>query len=183
MATNASHPTACSCGQCGVSVNRLLDVGNTWPDCIFALSPDERARRVWQDGSDRPDFIAIDGARHFVRSLLPLPLEDGAEFRYGVWLEVGKDDFDHIMRVWNDGSTYVTLRFQARLANAVEPWGKDTLNTIVEAAPRSFNERPYVFAAEQPALAAGLRVGWNRETYESIVRPYTGKARSRRLER
>lgn len=170
--TTAPHPTGCSCTSCGASINRLLDVGMTWPDDVYAIPGDQRASRVWQDGAARADFMTLDEARYFVRSLVPLPLWDGALFRYGVWLEVSRSDFDHIRRVWNDEPAYARLQFRATLANELEP-GDRLRGTSVQAATRSFNDRPYVVNAEAPSLAATLKAGWDQQTYEQIVQPYS----------
>jgi hypothetical protein len=175
MAAAAAHPPACTCAQCGAALTGpLLDVAMTWPDCVFALSAEERAVRTWQSADHRPDFIVLDGTRFFVRGLLPVPLEGGAEFRYGVWLEVGADEFRHIYVVWHDDAAYARLRFRARLANALRPWGEQTLSQVVEAAPREVTDRPSIVAVDDARLADVLQAGWDRATYAAVVQAFRG---------
>src|SRR5262249_38319838 len=151
---------------------RLVDIGMIRPDCIAALPAEERAARSWHSPDDRPDFFVLDGTRHFVRALFTVPLQDGAEFRYGVWLEVSVADFSHITAVWDDEPAYARLRFQARVANSLAPWGSQTLDCSVEAATRRSNDRPYVVAAKDAWLATVLRDGWDDATYDQVVQPY-----------
>src|SRR5262249_19022669 len=108
------HPQDCRCGVCGATMaGPLRDYAHRWPDRVFALSSAERASRTWCSSDENPDFVALDGASFFVRGLLPVPLEENDEFRYGVWLEVSQEDFEHILQAWNDEAAYATLHFQA----------------------------------------------------------------------
>jgi hypothetical protein len=169
-----SHPPDCVCGHCGRTLTGpLLDVSCRMPDAVFALPEGDRAARVWQSADDRPDFVVLDGEHFFVRGLLPIPLEGGVEFRYGIWLEVAPPDFRRIWDVWDDAPEYARLRFPAWLANALRPWGERTLGAGVVAATRTANDRPYVVAAEDAWLTRALAGGWDTETYEAVVSTYS----------
>jgi hypothetical protein len=165
------HPQDCSCGLCGATIaGPLRDFAHRWPDRVFALPSAERASRTWCWSDDNPDFVALDGAFFYVRGLLPVPLEENDEFRYGVWLEVSQEDFERILQAWNDEQAYANLRFQATLANAVAPWGDRTLGIMVEVSTRDAGTRPWVSGAAEPWLAMLLRSGWDRATYEHVAR-------------
>ncbi len=175
MASSTPHPSTCTCAECGATLTGpLLDVAFGWPDDVFALPAEDRSARTWQAPIEHPDFIVLDGSRRFVRGLLPLPLEAGLEFRYGVWLEVATDEFNRILQVWHDETRYMSLRFAARLANALPPWGERTLGQSVEAAAREPTERPYVVCAEEDWLMSALEHGWDHTTYETVISRYAG---------
>jgi hypothetical protein len=65
-----------------------------FPDEVFGLTPVERRNRV---AAPAKSFLLLDGERPFLRVLLPVRLDVGHEFRFGVWLEVHENDFK---RAW-----------------------------------------------------------------------------------
>jgi hypothetical protein len=156
---------------CGAAIPGLpQDFAYQWPDRVFALPPEERAERTWRSGENNPDFVVLDGAAFFCRALLPIPIGEGEEFRYGVWLEVSQADFERILEAWHDEEAYRTLRFRAALANALAPWGDRTLGAAVDVATRDAGARPWVTGADDAWLAALLHAGWDRPAYERFAR-------------
>jgi hypothetical protein len=158
------HPRTCTCEQCGAE-GPLLDFGFTLPDCVWALPPNERSPR------NSKDFAEL-GNRRFVRGLLPIPIEGGEEFRYGVWLEVETEVFDVIVVSWNDEVEYPKLAFVATIANAVPPWRGKTLGTEVQVGVRDQNSRPFVTAAHQAWLQEVLDRGWSAADYEAAIESF-----------
>lgn len=166
LAARAAPERACFCATCGGRIEGLpRDYAYVLPHCIWDLTPEEEARRARYT----TDFAVLDDQRFFVRGLLPVPLEGGEEFRYGVWLEVSELDFHRIRRAWRDPRAYEALRFQARLANAIRPWGDRTLGLPVEVGTRQAGLRPYVVGSADPWLGALLRSGWDHATYQAIA--------------
>ena len=157
-----AHPKTCKCGACGAEVERLLDFGYQLPDCVWDLPEHERSPR------NSTDFAEL-GERRFVRGLLPIKLEDGAEFRYGVWLEVEPDTFGKIVSVWNDKRRYPRLRFRAKIANAAPPFGKKLLGRVVRACVRDQGSRPFVTSAKKAWLQTLLERGWTLAEYRAAL--------------
>jgi hypothetical protein len=74
------------CPTCGEEVGGLgREVTFGHPDAIVALPEAERAERVTIAGKN---FAQLDGKRFFIRVLLPVQLDIGHEYRFGVWIEV-----------------------------------------------------------------------------------------------
>jgi hypothetical protein len=156
---------------CGETIPGLpQDYACQWPDRVFALAPEERARRTWRSAENNPDFVVLDDTAFFLRGLLPIPIGDAEEFRYGVWLEVSPTDFQRVLEAWDDEDAYRTLRFRAALANALAPWGDRTLGAPVDVATRDAGTRPWVTGADDEWLATLLHTGWDRPTYERFAR-------------
>lgn len=120
---------------------------------------------------NRPNFTEL-GERRFVRGLMPVKLEDGEEFRYGVWLEVDRGTFDNARASWN-GERYLGLRFVATIANAAPPWGSRLLGVQVDVGVREQTALPFVIAAREPWLQAVLDRGWTAAEYEAVVERIT----------
>ena len=92
-----------NCSVCGERHEaELRDTRFSYPDVVFELTTEERARRVWS----ADDWCVLDGesdeARRFVRGLLKLPLlEEEGYFGYGVWVEVAQSDFGVLVEHWS----------------------------------------------------------------------------------
>jgi hypothetical protein len=84
------------------------------PDDIFALG-DERKTRA-EVGRN---FASLDGARFFVRCLLPVPVEGYGTWSVGVWIEVAKSDYELVRTTWDDPERYPTVRFSGVVANNI----------------------------------------------------------------
>lgn len=156
-----SHPETCTCATCGAKT-ALLDFGFQAPDCVWAQPVNERSRR------NNVDFAELS-ERRFVRGLLPVRLEDGEEFRYGIWLEVEEPIFDEVMSSWDDSERYPKLRFVATIANAVPPWGAKALGVEVDVGVRDQRSRPFVIGTRSPWLQSVLEHGWTMADYEAAV--------------
>ena len=157
----AAHPKTCTCATCGAPT-ALLDYGYQAPDCVWAQPKAERSPR---NNSDFAEF----GERRFVRGLLPVKLEDGEEFRYGVWLEVDRETFDEVVKDWNDVDRYPKLRFVAKIANAAPPWRDKILDVAVDVGVREQNSRPFVLAARAAWLQKVLEDGWTMADYRAAI--------------
>jgi hypothetical protein len=129
---------------------------------VFALPKEQRSPRC------NKDFTELD-ERRFVRSLFPVPIQGGEEFRFGIWVEVALDTFEHVIRVWNDPVAYRTLAFDGRVSNAFVPLEECTLGATVSLATRDATSRPFVVRAADPRLASLLERGWTREQFLAVA--------------
>ncbi len=144
-----------------------LDYGYRLPDCVFALPEEQRSPRC------NRDFAEL-GARRFVRVLLPVAIEGGEEFRYGIWVEVELATFERVVRAWNEPEQYRALTFDGRVANAFPPFGASVVGASVSLATRDERSRPFVARAEREELAFLLRVGWTREEHLAVAAALRG---------
>jgi hypothetical protein len=160
-----AHPKTCTCARCG-ETSAILDFGYQLPDCVWEQPTAQRSAR------NSSDFAEL-GKRRFVRGLLPVKLEDGEEFRYGVWLEVERKTFDEAKASWNDEKRYPSLRFVATVANAAPPWGAKLLGVEVDVGIREQKARPFVIGARAPWLQEVLDRGWTAAEYEAVVAAVT----------
>lgn len=140
----------------------MLDFGYQLPDCIWAQPAHLRSPRNTHD-------FAVLADRCFIRGLLPVKLEDGEEFRYGVWLEVDAAAFRRARKVWNDPARYPALTFAATIANAAPPWAEQILGARVDVGVREPSARPFVRAARDAWLQDLLERGWTGAEYEEVV--------------
>lgn len=115
-----------------------MDYGFQLPDEVFALPQDERRERL----RGLSKVLVLDGARGFVRSLLPVSLDHGS-VRFGIWLEVPAEQADEAIRVW-DAPAYTSLVFNGTVANLLAPWNDALLGATAIARPRSQNDLPFV---------------------------------------
>jgi hypothetical protein len=119
------------CPDCGAE-HELLDPVFARPDVVVAMAPDERRARVRESN----DICAVSARgdapnRGFVRCTLAVELTDGdGPLHWGLWAEVGLDDFDRILRAWDDPSQGEAAPFAARIANDV-PGYDDTIGLAV----------------------------------------------------
>lgn len=160
----AAHPKTCACAKCGVPT-ALRDFAYQLPDCIWAQRESQRSSR------NSGDFAELD-ERRFVRGLLPVKLENGEEFRYGVWLEVDRTTFDEVRSSWNDEVRYPELRFAAKIANAAPPWRKRILGVEVDVGVRDQKSRPFVVAARERWLQRVIERGWTAAEYDAAVESF-----------
>lgn len=157
-----AHICPC-CGQDIASVVREVRFGV--PDVFMGLSKEVRDQR---EGHHGDYFIRLAPDRFFVRGLLPVKLTDGHEFHFGVWLEISSETCADVMNAW-DGAHYADLEFDARLANAVPPWGSALLDAPCYVRVRDRSQLPYVETSTLPALDSVLRSPWSRTECEELV--------------
>jgi hypothetical protein len=112
------------CSFCGEHHDEeMLDIRARFPDPVFELSDQEREERV--DQAD--DACVLDptspSARHFVRGLLEIPIQQvGDSFAYGAWVEVDEKSFRRIGDLWWDPQGAQEPAFAGFLANELEPY-------------------------------------------------------------
>jgi hypothetical protein len=134
---------------------------------VFAIPAEQRSRRC------NEDFAEL-GDRKFVRGLLPVRIEGGEEFRYGVWLEVDPETFEQVIRVWNDPAAYRSLAFGGRIANALPPFGSCALGAHVDLATRDEKSRPFVVNSREPWLEDLLARGWTHREHLDLAAALPG---------
>ena len=116
-----------TCTVCGeVHDEELRDIRAGLPDAVYELDEDERRRRA--DFGDDFGLLADAGTtRHFVRGLLHLSIDGpGAEFSYGVWVEVDEPGFRLLEERWHDPDGSECGPVFGVLANELKPFS-DTL--------------------------------------------------------
>ncbi|MGH7686783.1 MAG: DUF2199 domain-containing protein [Candidatus Dormibacteria bacterium] len=154
------------CPDCGREVDGLdREVTFGVPDEVYALSPETRRARVVQTGKS---FLLFDGERCFLRVLLPVTLDIGHEFRFGVWIEVSQADFKRAWSVWDDPA-YLDLRVDGRLANAVPPWRDAVLGADCSARPRNQSDALFIDESSQPILEGILSTPWSTHECEQLI--------------
>jgi hypothetical protein len=132
------------------------------PDCIWDQPVDQRSSR------NNADFAEL-GDRKFVRGLMPVPIETGDEFRYGVWLEVDEATFRRVLAAWNEPDIYIGLEFTAGIANAAPPWGEHLLGAEVDVRVRDAGARLFITDAKHEWLRDLIARGWTKDEYRAAV--------------
>lgn len=115
------------------------------PDPVIALTKQERAKRC----KESDDLCVIDWKRHFVRGVLPLPVEGWDHpYQIGIWVEVKEDDFKTIVELWSDEAQSSTPPFAGTLANdiSIQPC---TLGLEVRVALTGPTTRPDIFVTDK----------------------------------
>lgn len=121
------------------------------PDCVFALPPEQRSPR------NQENFADCDG-RMFVRALLPIALADGEELRIGVWVEVPREAFFALLRVfWDDEAAYAAMRLTGTVESSLVLAGNDTRGAAVTLTARDPSQCLFVAESATPWLAELLR--------------------------
>jgi hypothetical protein len=157
---------AAVCPDCGREVNvlgRELTFG--LPDEIFALSDKEQEQRVLRFGKT---FVTLDADRFFLRVLLPVQLDVGHEFRFGVWIEVPRNDYKRVWDLW-DETGYATVSVKGVLANAVPPWSDAISDAPCTAAARNATDALYIESSTHLALASVLTTPWAVHECEELI--------------
>lgn len=108
------------CSMCPVEHDiSQMEPSFALPDCIAAMSPQER---VDQDVLISKDICVIGKERGFVRVLLPIPVHEQAPCNWGVWTElVYYAAFMAIIDAWTDPGL-LQLKCAARLANELQTY-------------------------------------------------------------
>jgi len=142
------------CPQCG-DEHELFDmeVAFGMPDDFFALPEDERNDR----GKISDDFCQL-GDRYFVRSVIPIPVNDRTEiYCWGVWIEVTEDDFFTTFNTWEEDDVSHIPRLAGTLANEL-PGYEDTVSLRGELELKS-DSRPFFHVSEESKLKADQSSG------------------------
>jgi hypothetical protein len=160
------------CPQCGREVSGLdREVTFGAPDEVFALTPDERVKRVVQPAKS---FLLLDGDRCFLRVLLPVTLDVGQEFRFGVWIEVAQTDFKRVWTLWDDAA-YATTAVDGNLSNTVPPWGTAVLGAACHAAARNTGDTLYIDKSSNLNLNRILATPWSTHECEQLIQRFWGE--------
>ena len=121
------------------------------PDCVFALPPDQRSPR------NQENFAELD-ERVFVRALVLVALADGEELRIGVWVEVTREAFFALLRVfWDDEAAYAAMRLTGTIESSLALAGHDTRGAAVTLKARDPSQCLFVAESATPWLAELLR--------------------------
>ena len=153
-----------NCPDCGEVIGGLpRDYAYRMPDLVFGLSPAERESRATQVGDD---FWSSAPDHFYVRCLLPIPLFDGDEFCFGVWVDLREDVFCEVLDAWDDPDRYAALKFEGVLANLIRAPGWSGYGVRVHLETRNSQSRPFITAAEDESLQRMLQSGWSQEVFE-----------------
>jgi hypothetical protein len=156
------------CPDCGELVAGLpRDYAFLMPDIVFDLSPQQRRERATQIGDD---FWSTAPEHYFVRCLLPIPLFDGEEFCFGVWVDLCEDVFRNVLDVWDDLELYPSLEFEGSLANRVRVPGWTGYGVRVHLAVRNSQSRPFITWTDDESLQRVIDHGWSQEVFERYSR-------------
>lgn len=90
---------AYKCGACDAVHRGLPDWGAPAPDVYFEVPEKERDQRF----ELTTDICISDDEHYFVRGVLDLPiLQHRARFSFGVWVSLGAESFERVLREWDD---------------------------------------------------------------------------------
>ena len=126
------------CSTCGKEHPGLpTDWAYNLPDVVHSLSYVERYRRARHNS----DLCTLDEARHFIRGLLPLQINDSAQgFNWGIWAEVDRETHDvYVANFDGDMSKYP--RGVGSIANEISVYG-GTIGLGVAIQYNPDNSRP-----------------------------------------
>ena len=112
-----------TCAVCGEThAGETRDIRMALPEPIFVLDEEERESRAWV-GDDSAVLQAPGGERFFVRALLELPIEDDdGYFGYGTWIEVDREGFEALGKLWHEEDGWRSDPFPGSLANELSPY-------------------------------------------------------------
>jgi hypothetical protein len=157
------------CSHCGQSHEGLpSDWAFTLPDEIHALPYLDRYARVRHNA----DLCTLDESRHFLRALLPLPLNEGqgeGSFHWGLWVEVDRPLHDLYLRSWEEDISGQP-RVPGRIANEIAVYG-DTLGLAVDIQFMPGTDRPTLWlpAGTTHALALEQSMGISARRHHDIL--------------
>lgn len=144
------------CAECGQEhPPEDLELAFRRPDVVAALSAEEREARV----QENLDLCVLDGARFFIRALLPLPVTGREQpYHVGLWVEVSQQAFERVYLLWNEATQAEEPAFHAEVANdiSLHPPAGGLLATLALTGPTT---RPIVTLspAEHPLVAEQIR--------------------------
>jgi hypothetical protein len=161
----AKKHTCEMCGRKAAAHDR--DVRFRLPDPVLKSPEQHRAEDSWLSEPDpsKATLMQIPNIGPFVRALLPVKLEGGHEFRFGVWVAIHPDDLQHACRVWNQPE-YSDLKLTGYLANSIEPWG--LLAAPVNLAVLNPEHTPYCVSSPNEDLNDVVTKEWPHEILASL---------------
>jgi hypothetical protein len=158
-----------TCGICDRIHDSIpMDIAFGKPDPFFDVPESERKDRVWIDSDHNADLCVIDSTQFYVRSVLPIPVNDGNyQFRFGVWVLVDQDFF--VKYIENKEEELRDCVFDAQLATKV-PGFKDTRGMKAELKVIRLSDRPLVILSEtRHQLGDEQKKGITMERVHQIV--------------
>lgn len=162
---NADHHTCRMCGRPTSAHDR--DVRFRLPDPVLDSPDQHRAQDSWLSDPDpnQATLMQIPHISPFVRALLPIKLEGGHEFRFGVWIAIHPNDLQHACEVWN-APEYTHLKLTGYLANKIQPWG--IYRVPVDLAVLNPDHTPYCVSSSDQELNDVLNKEWPHEILASL---------------
>ena len=156
------------CATCGETHPGLpADYGFRLPDEVHALEYLERYLRCRSNA----DLCTLDERRYFVRGVLPVPFagSDTDEFRWGVWVELGKAGHDAYVAGFDEDLSGHP-RLPGRIANEMPGYGA-TVGLDVEVQFQAEGTRPFLYFPSHAshALAHEQRGGITRKRHHDIL--------------
>jgi hypothetical protein len=153
-------PPSLTCSECGQPVDgRDLDFRFKLPDPLLTIPPADRDRQIQGSGDG---VWAEDGTERYLRALLHVRLTEGCTIRYGTWVGLTSPTDWNRASAWWHAPEYANLAFDARLANAIEPWGEPLMGRV-HVAVRAQNELPYIESFADEKLNEVLTTVWSRD--------------------
>lgn len=142
-----------------------MDFGFRLPDEVHALGYLERYLR----SRSNADFCTLGEARHFIRGVLPLPLQSSEDnFYWGVWVEIDLRHHDHYLAAFEEEAPD-PYSFAGTIANDVPGYG-GTIGLAVEVRLRKGTERPAAYVTDSShALAHEQRAGISLKRHHDIL--------------
>ena len=110
-----------NCSVCGKE-NEVLDPAFRRPDAVAAMPENLRKLRVKENDDLCEIRTGVDAepSRCFVRCVLKVDVLDHPDpVSWGVWVEVGKDDFQHVLDEWSEPIQTTEPAMTAHLANSI----------------------------------------------------------------
>ena len=156
------------CGMCGETLAaHERDVRFRLPDPVLDSPEQHRADGSWLSDPDptTATLMQIPNISPFVRALLPVKLQGGHEFRFGVWIAIHPDDLQHACRVWN-APEYADLKLTGYLANKIQPWG--LFAVPVNLAVLNVEQTPYCVSSPNEELNDVLTREWPHDILASL---------------
>jgi len=118
-----------------------MDIAYARPEHYFEIPKSERDRRAWFNDDSNADVCVIDQSVFLLRCVLPVPVEDGREFRHGVWVLVDESAYRKYATFEGDGSNEPAMR--GYLSSEI-PGYSSTFMLPVTIQLGSETQRPYV---------------------------------------
>lgn len=137
------------------------DIAMQYPDDIWRLDGVERYLRC----RTFSEFCTLDESRYFLRAVLPVPIEDGDAFCWGVWVEVSRFDHDRYLKAYSADELSELAPIEGVLANEL-PVYDDSFGSAVRLMP-SADQRPAV-VVQDGLLATEQKTGISLQKLEEI---------------
>jgi hypothetical protein len=156
------------CGMCGETLAAHgRDVRFRLPDPVLNSPEQHRAEGSWLSEPDpvTATLMQVPNISPFVRALLPVKLQGGHEFRFGVWIAIHPDDLQDAFRVWN-APEYANLKLTGYLANKIQPWG--LFAVPVNLAVLNAEQTPYCVSSPNEELNDVLTREWPHDILTSL---------------